>query len=350
MHERTASLRLDEERLDSHRILKTPYHPRPPMVELGDNDDDENAPKKLSRATMIRRGLVVVLVIACAGGWIYTRYIVKKGTLGEPCSYDMHCRTEAPRCLKSEVEGEGVCSRPCEKDGDCAEGITCLKVELDDRDEKGRPLEGGYCFPKAILEARRAKKKGDAGAPSSSSTTATKESWLEVPSTTGQLEGVITVKRGAIEQAFVVKGTLIRPQVVAGKRRIIMDTSTLRVYTVEDDRKAFSASQMGAGPDAKVTKTGKKEKLFDHDCEIWTVEDEARKKTVETCVLPGAAFVDPTARAATSWEKELAVRTAFPLRVTEDGAAKLTVVKLDLHPIDASDFTIPKTYKNLAAH
>ena len=28
-----------------------------------------------------------------------------------------------------------------------------MKVELEDRDERGRPLEGGYCFPQAILDA-----------------------------------------------------------------------------------------------------------------------------------------------------------------------------------------------------
>lgn len=326
------------------------------VTSAAHNDEDDGEPKKTPRATMIRRGLVVALVLLCAGGWMYTRYGVKKGTLGDKCSYDMHCRSEAPRCLKSEgtggVDAEGVCSRSCDKDADCAEGIACVKVELEDRDEKGRPLEGGYCFPKSIIEARKQRKRGDAGsgAPTTPTTPTTKESWLEIPNVTGQLEGTITVRRGAIEQAFIVKGTLIRPVMVAGKRRMIMDTSTLRVYTVEDDRKAFSASQMSAGPDAKLTKTDRKDRLMGHECEIWQIEDDQKKKTLEACVLHGGAFVDPTGRMASSWEKELAVRSAFAIRVNEGDVSRLIATKIDLHPVDASDFVIPKTYRNLAAH
>jgi hypothetical protein len=60
-----------------------------------DNLDDD-APKKASKATIVRRALVWSLALACAGGWIYTRYLVKKSGLGGACSYDMHCLPEAP--------------------------------------------------------------------------------------------------------------------------------------------------------------------------------------------------------------------------------------------------------------
>jgi hypothetical protein len=123
------------------------------------DDDDPDAKPKTSKATIIRRVLVGLLALACAGGWIYTRYLVKKGNLGEACSYDMHCGKASPRCLKPSAEGEGVCSRSCDTDGDCAAGIKCLKVELDEYDERGRPIEAGYCFPQALLDARKKKKK-----------------------------------------------------------------------------------------------------------------------------------------------------------------------------------------------
>lgn len=302
-----------------------------------DNLDDE--PKKTPKATIVRRAIVAILALACAGGWIYTRYLVKKETLGGTCTYDMHCRAEAPRCLKQSVEGDGVCSRPCDTDGDCAPDIKCVKVGLDEYDERGKQLEGGYCFPQALLEGR--KKKKDAGGPPPKS-----DSWVDVPDAPGQLEGEITLERGGTKATYEVKGTLLR---VAGtnKRRTIVDTSTLRVYTVDDDKKTFAASQINAQPgEPKVTKTERKDSVEGRDCEIWQIEEG--KPIREACVVKGAAFVDPSGRAVAAWEKELTVRSAFPLRVTEGDKTKLLAVKIDAHPVDASSFTIPKSYKNLA--
>ncbi len=146
---------------------------------------------------------------------------------------------------------------------------------------------------------------------------------------------------------YEVKGSLVR---VAGAKhgRTIVDTSTLRVYTVDDDKKSFAASQLGAaGPEAKVTKTERREKVAERECEVWTIEDG--KTTREACVVKGAALVDPGARTVTPWEKELAVRGVFPLRVTEGDKPKLVVTRLDLHGVDPAGFTVPKAYKNLAA-
>jgi hypothetical protein len=304
-------------------------------------EDDE--PKKPSGAAIARKALVAVLALACAGGWIYTRWIVKKETLGGPCSYDMHCRTEAPRCLKQSTEGDGVCSRACDTDGDCAPEVKCVKVELDEYDERGRPLQGGYCFPQALLDARRHKKNGDAGTPSARS-----DSWLDVPEIPGQLEGEVAVDRGGTKTSFEVKGTLVRVVSPTKHGRTIVDTSTLRVYTVDDDKKAFSASQLTAGPgEVKVTKTEKKDTVADRSCEIWQLDEGTSSR--EVCVIKGAAFVDPTGRSLAAWEKELTVRGVFPLRVIENGKTKAAATKIDAHAMDPSLFAIPKTYKNLAA-
>jgi hypothetical protein len=331
-----------------------------------DLDDDE--PKKTPRATVIRRALVAALAIACAGGWIYTRYLVKKGTLGEACSYDMHCRAEAPRCLKQSTEGDGVCSRSCETDGDCADKIRCIKVELDDRDDRGRPLEGGYCFPQTLLDGRK-KKKPDAGSTSGSGPRL--DSWLEVPDVPGQLEGEITIERGAAGHApasppasFEVRGSLVR---VKGKHgRTILDTSTLRVYTVDDERKTFSAAQLAVSPgDVTIVKTDRKDRVADRECEIWEIEESpakdlhpsnanARESKVlrEACIVKGGSFIDPGARLATAIDKELAVRGVFSLRVSEPDKRdkpRLLVTKLDAHALEPALFAIPKSYKNLAA-
>jgi hypothetical protein len=308
--------------------------------------DDE--PKKTPRATIVRRSIVGALAIACAGGWIYTRYLVKKETLGGTCTYDMHCRSEAPRCLKQSTDGDGVCSRPCDTDGDCAPDIKCVKVELDEYDERGRPLQGGYCFPQALLDARKKKKSdSDSGVAKAKS-----DSWVDVPEAPDQLEGEIVLDRGGAKTTYEVKGSLLRIQ-PSGKHRTVVDTSTLRVYTVDDDKKTFAASQIGAGTgEPKVTKTDRKDNVADRECEIWQIEEG--KTTREACVVKGASFIDPFTRAATAWEKELTVRGVFPLRITERSAEKdrdkpkLVAVKVNAHPLDASLFAIPKAYRNLA--
>ena len=297
--------------------------------------EDELEPKGPSRATTIRRGIVLVLALACVGGWIFTRYVVKKGALGAACSFDMHCREEAPRCLKSTTEGEGVCSRSCLTNADCTEGITCVSVELEDRDERGIPLKGGYCFPQAILDARKKPKT----APVKS------DSWIDVPAVDGQLEGEIVVERGDAKTTYEIKGSLLR--LASKQTRTVVDTSTLRVYHVDDEKKQFSGSQIAAAPgEAKLTKTDRKDHVADRDCEIWQIELAGTSR--EACVVKGGAFVDPAAGAISAWERELAVRAAFPLRVVEGNKVKLLVTKLDARPLLATSFAIPKAYKNLA--
>jgi hypothetical protein len=328
--------------------------------------DDDDGPKKTPRATIVRRTLVALLALACAGGWIYTRWIVKKGTLGERCAYDMHCRTEAPRCLKQEVDADGVCSRSCDTDGDCAPDIKCVKVELDDRDERGRPLEGGYCFPQALLDARKKKKtkpqasSADAGA---AAPAASREgSWIDVPDVPGQYEAAVNLEHKPGGQGLLlggrvgyeVKGSLIR--VARKNERTIIDTTTLKSYKVDDERKEFSARQLAVTPgEVKIVKTGKKETIADHECEIWQVEisspNPAKPAPLqrELCVVKGAAFIEPNASTITPLEKELAVRGVFPFRVRDNDKTVLIVRATSEHPIDASFFTIPKSYKNLAA-
>ncbi|MBX3210114.1 MAG: DUF4412 domain-containing protein [Labilithrix sp.] len=309
---------------------------------------DDDAPKKTPKATVVRRAIVGVLALACAGGWLYTRYLVKKEPLGGACAYDMHCRSEAPRCLKQSLEGDGVCSRACDTDADCAPDIKCVKVGLDEYDERGRPLEGGYCFPQALLDARKKKRASDAGEGSARAGGA--DSWVDVPEAPGQLEGEITLERGGAKTTYEIKGTLVRLAAAGARKqkRTIVDTSTLRVYTVDDEKKTFSASQIGASPgEPRVTKTDRKDTVAGRECEIWQIEEG--KTTREACLVKGAAFVDPSARAASAWEKELTVRGVLPLRIVEGDKPKLLASKVDIRPLDASLFVIPKTYRNLAA-
>ncbi len=315
-------------------------------------DLDDDAPKKPTRAKIIRTVIAVTVALACAGGFAWVRWGMKKSGLGEPCAYKVNCGPDAPTCLKQSVDQDGVCSRPCDPGGECAPGIACVKVELEERDDRGNPLEGGYCFPQALVDARKKKKNPEpAGAP--------RDSFVDVPDVAGQIEGDVDMRwergSGAPQNAsFLVKGTLVRAA-GSGKKRVIADAAAMRVYHVDDDKKTFGAAALegsAAVDGVKVTKTEAKEQIAGRSCDVWRVEEP--KVVHEVCVISGGAFVDPSGRTAPTWLRELAVRSAFPLRMVERDArgtekSRMTVTRLDAHPVDASSFVIPKSYKNLAA-
>lgn len=309
--------------------------------------EDDDAPKKPTRGKIIRTAIAVTIALVCGGAFAYVRWGMKKSALGEPCAYKVNCGSDAPTCMKPNEREDGVCSRPCDLGAECAPGITCVKVELEERDDRGVPLEGGYCFPQALLDARKKKKPAaaEAGAP--------KDSYVDVPEVAGQLEGDVEMKwerpSGTTTATYQVKGTLVRA-VGPGKKRTIADAAAMRVYVVDDHLHTFAASAYeGAAPldGVKLTKTEGKEQIAGRSCDVWRIEEP--KTQHEVCVITGGAFVDPSARNAPTWLRELSVRTAFPLRMAErDGKSKMTVTRFDAHPVDASLFTIPRSYKNLA--
>src|SRR5262245_12011548 len=97
--------------------------------------------------------------LAVTGVWVYTRYFMKKSPLGGSCRWEVQCAKQAPKCMRPSEDEDGVCSRECDLGVDCAEGIRCVKVEVEElRDERGMPHVGGFCFPQTFLDARKAKK------------------------------------------------------------------------------------------------------------------------------------------------------------------------------------------------
>ena len=311
--------------------------------------DDDDVPKKTPKATIIRRVILVALALTATGWLVYTRLLVKKFGLGEPCGSNMHCKFEAPKCLKSSVDGDGVCSRACANDNECAEGIKCVKVELEEYDERGRPLEGGYCFPQAILDAR--KKKKDAGA-----VVEKHDSWVDIPESPG-FEGEVDFKvrpgrPGKPDRAekWLVKGSLARRATGAHE---IFDAASMRVFHVDEKNQSFTVSGLSApakpSPKSSFLKTERKDRVAERDCEIWTFENDS--DTYEMCVVNGASFAGWEGNFPL-WLHELAVRNAFPLRVLHKTTAvpqfatELIAIKVDAKPIEATQFVIPKTFKN----
>lgn len=325
-------------------------------TELTEEEREERA-RKAKRAK-VRIGIGAGLVVLSLGAWAYTRYGVAKAGLGGDCLYAMNCGKEAPTCLRV-LDDKGACSRPCDVGTDCAPGVRCVKVELGEYDDRGVPLEGGYCIPQTLIDARK-KARTDGGA---ETTTAKIDSVLRVPEGPSQLEAEVTLrteKNGAPvgePRAFAVKGTLLRVggAASAGKKRTIVDADELRVFTVDDDKRSFVVTSLAGGArrdtDVTVTKTGRTDQVAGRTCEVWTL-DEARAKR-EACVVLGGAFVDPAVHPAPSWARELAVRSAFPLRVVEldttgKELSRLVAVHFDAHPIEASAFAVPHGYTNAA--
>ena len=121
-----------------------------------DLDPEERA--KLKRKAKIRLAIALAIAGLATFAWVYVRYLAPKAGLGGPCKYAMGCRSEAPRCMRPDIEEDGVCSRPCAMGADCAEGVRCVEIELDEeRDSRGMPAKGGYCFPQMFLDAQKAK-------------------------------------------------------------------------------------------------------------------------------------------------------------------------------------------------
>jgi hypothetical protein len=315
--------------------------------------DDDDQPKKLSTGKKIRIVIAVTLALLAGASLLYTRYGVTKQGLAGPCKYAFHCGKDAPRCMRAPEDDQGICTRPCDPPTDCAANIQCMDVELEERDERGVPLRGGICIPSSMLDGKKRRKSPDGGAPTK------EDAWLAAPDVAGQLEGEITLRADVggtqgTPRAYVIKGSVLKSVPGgAAKRRELVDTAGMRGFTVDDDKKTFSATVLAAPPgDTKVDKTGKKQTFLGKECEVWRVDDG---KTVrDACIVQGAALIEPGTRSVPAWQRELAVRGAFPIDVVEHdkkGAdvSHLVATRLELHPVEAADVTIPKSYKNLAA-
>lgn len=129
------------------------------------DDDLEARPRRLSRGRKIAMLFALAIGLAATGAWVYARYYMPKSALGGPCKWGVQCAADAPKCMRPFEDEEGVCSHECEAGVDCAPGIRCVKVELDEiRDERGVPYSGGFCFPQAFLDAKKARSRRDAAA------------------------------------------------------------------------------------------------------------------------------------------------------------------------------------------
>lgn len=308
--------------------------------------DLEAPAKKTTRARWAVRVVLLTLGTASVAFWAYGKYLAPKSPLGGPCTWEMHCSKEAPRCMKEAALGEGVCSRPCELGHDCQEGILCISVELDERDETGKPVSGGYCVPQALVDKKKNKPSHEGGL-------VAEDGWLPIPRIPGQLEGELVVKRELAEpHAVWIKGSLTRLP-GSEKTRVVIDAAHGRMFFVDDEKKTFQAQSLeAASSDVSVEKTSEKDTVAGVPCDIFRLREG--HSTLDACVAQRGAFADPRAPVHfPPWQQVLATRGAVPLRVVRKDAkgketTPFTVVSVDEKPMDASLFAIPKTYRNVA--
>lgn len=127
------------------------------------DDLDELRPRKISRKRKVMAILALTMGLGIVGAWAYARYAVAKAPLGGACRWAMHCHAEAPECMRPSVDEDGVCTHRCDAGVDCAPDVRCVRVELDERDDRGVPLSTGYCFPQRLLDERKARRARDGG-------------------------------------------------------------------------------------------------------------------------------------------------------------------------------------------
>ena len=171
-------------------------------------------------------------------------------------------------------------------------------------------------------------------------------------------EGVVTMRmtdpesRKSSDMQYSVKGSRIRMDMASEGRTmgVIMDVATSKATMLMPQAQAYMEmdvpSSAAAEAKAKVTRTGRKDRVAGHDCEIITVVDE-RKNESEICgatdmgrfVMAGRGTETP------AWARGM--ESFFPLRVSTKGGAVMDVVKIEPRSLDASLFTVPAGWRSM---
>jgi hypothetical protein len=183
-------------------------------------------------------------------------------------------------------------------------------------------------------------------------------------------EGEITMKtqRGSVAATLVIKAKADKLRfdttTMDGKTAsALYDPQTNKVTALLDTQKAYmdmdfsspSAAPNVEAENAKIDKTGKKEKIAGVECEVWIAKDPSGKRS-EVCIAEGLAFFDLEGlrHGAGPWNKELKDKKMFPLRSVDydAGGKEITrseVTKIEPKKLDDALFQVPKDYTKLAA-
>jgi Domain of unknown function (DUF4412) len=160
---------------------------------------------------------------------------------------------------------------------------------------------------------------------------------------------------------YDVKGDKVRYAPVAVNLHAVSDMAAQHAYAIDDNQKTYrdvdtkimADAGKAVAAEAKVTKTGKIEKIAGMDCENWTIEGGDEK--VDVCAAKGIAYFDFAADpkpGATEppWAASLTKEKVFPLRVTVHDKAGKEQFRAEAQAVvrkklDDSLFQLPAGFK-----
>jgi hypothetical protein len=96
--------------------------------------------------------LVMAALLMLGVGVFFLWLKVKpRSPLGGPCEAAIDCAQGTEYCLSSIEGGSGVCTKMCDKDSDCGNGLVCEKTAIVETSVRGSDVSShefvtGYCF------------------------------------------------------------------------------------------------------------------------------------------------------------------------------------------------------------
>lgn len=198
-------------------------------------------------------------------------------------------------------------------------------------------------------------------------------SLLACKKSSGDFEGEIAMTLrnagGTSEMVFEAAPPRVRLALTGpdGRRSHALVKPDGSLVLVVDDQRAFvnmdmtkaGAAVAEADPSGEpvVNKTGRRETIAGHACEIWEIQHASGKRT-ESCIAEGLAAFDfgallpGAAPASGAVEKELHQKKLFPLRSIERDASgaetsRMEVVRVERKAIDRAIFEIPAGYTKI---
>jgi len=183
-------------------------------------------------------------------------------------------------------------------------------------------------------------------------------------------EGAVTMRlsgKGANgpqvqEVEYLVRGGRVRVSMggPAGAMALLSVPQEQKVYVLMAAQNAYMEMPIGgasssvaakAPVDAKITRTGRMDRVAGYACEHVTVASAAQ--TVDICLAKGlGGYVNPLASmqrgSEPAWQRMLTVDGGFPLKVTmPDGSIPLEVVKIEKKRLANDLFSVPLDYTKM---
>ena len=173
-------------------------------------------------------------------------------------------------------------------------------------------------------------------------------------------EGVVTMRMTdpgsgkSSEMQYSARGRKIRLDVVSeqGTMGVIMDVETSKATMLVPRAQSYMEMDVPSSAEAearaKVTRTGRKDRVAGRECEIITVVDE-RKNESEICGATDMGRFVMAGRGAETPAWARGMENFFPLRVSTKAGAVMEVTKIEPRSLDPSLFAVPAGWRSMGS-